>query len=100
METDTVDPQFFPPVFKVGRIQAKVFARSLIVRSLPYRANFRFPNSVILSHQYSYFDYPDFRLSGPFTLVPASPDKRGWSVNVNIERRRDKDVYTSGPKFQ
>ena len=26
------------------------------------------------------FDYPDSRLSGIFTLVPPSPDNRGWTV--------------------
>lgn len=99
LETDTVDPQLFPPVFKEGRIQAKVFARSLIVRSLPYRINFGFPNSVILSHQYSYFDYPDSRLlSEPFTPVPESRDKRAWGVNVNLERRRDKGRIHFWPK--
>ena len=35
----------------------------------------------------------------PFTPVPTSFDKRGWTVNENIARRRDEGVYISGPKI-
>ena len=32
------------------------------------------------------FDYPDSRLSGPFTQVPPSPDNRGSTVSTIIFR--------------
>ena len=47
----------------------------------------------VVSLIFIFFDYPDSRLSGLFTLVPPSPDNRGstvFSKHSNISNIREK----------